>query len=309
MSAPVLSRKDSVGDRLYPWGGEGFYSVTTIIDGGVPKYLVPWAAKAVFDLVHSDMTSRGPSARVSAVLRRWARSGREEVIARQAVGELSSIRLGKLSDADLAGRWVKGTPERIRDAAAALGSEVHEESERLVLSLARESGLAWTEGRPLPEWPERLRPHMGSFVSFLDDFRPEYLATEATVFNRTQAYAGTLDAIMRIRIGGRPTTLIVDYKSGRNVYPEVALQLAAYRNGEFIGLTDGVTEVPVPEVEAGVVLHITPKGYRLRLVRVDDEIYRAFLHARETFRWTKVLAGTALLQELAPTPDQLVEVA
>lgn len=312
MAAPILARKDDAGDRLYVWQGEGFYSVTTIISGGVPKYLVPWAAKSVFDLVHADLTARGPHSRATAVIGRWARAGRAEVIARQEAGELKSIKLEKLTFAELAGRWVKGTPDRIRDAAAELGTEVHDEAERLVLQLARDTGLAWTQGRPLPAWPEHLQGHMGTFVQFLDDFRPEYVATEATVFNRTQAYAGTLDAVMRLRIGGQPLTVLVDYKSGNHVYPEVGLQLAAYRNAEFVGLADGVAEAPMPATDAGAVLHITPKAYRLRLVRVDDEIYRAFLHAREVFRWAKVLAGTVLQQELVPSPapePEAVEVA
>jgi hypothetical protein len=312
--APVLSRKDESGDRLYTWGDppEGFYSVTTIISGGVPKYLVPWAAKAVFDRVHADMTAAGPYSKAGAIIRRWAREGRTEVIARQAAGELKSIKLEKLTPAELAGRWIKGTPDRIRDAAAELGIEVHDEAERLVLQLARDTGLAWTEGRPLPAWPEHLEDHMGSFVQFLDDWRPEYVATEATVFNRAQAYAGTLDAIMRLQIGGQLLTVLVDYKSGNHVYSEVGLQLAAYRNAEFVGLPDGVTEAPMPATDAGAVLHITPRAYRLRLVRVDDEIYRAFLHAREVFRWAKQLAGTVLQQELVPEPapqPEPVEVA
>ena len=313
MSSPILTLKDDAGDRLYVWGNppEGFYSVTTIIGGGIPKYLVPWAAKSVFDLVFTDLTARGPHTRSTAVIRRWARAGRAEVEGRQAAGELRSIKLDKLSPTDLAGRWVKGTPERIRDTAAALGSEVHDESERLVLQLARDTGVAWTDGRAMPAWPEHLQAHMGSFVSFLDDFHPEYLATEATVFNRTQAYAGTLDAVMRLRVGDRVLTILVDYKSGKNIYPEVGLQLAAYANAEFVGSPDGVTELAVPTVDAGAVLHITPKGYRLRLVRIDEEIYRAFLHAREVFRWAKVLSGTVLQQEITPSPapEPAMEVA
>jgi hypothetical protein len=40
-----------------------------------------------------------------------------------------------------------------------------------------------------------------SFRNWIRDWTPTFVATEATVFNRPQAYAGTLDAIVRIRVG------------------------------------------------------------------------------------------------------------
>jgi len=143
---------------------------------------------------------------------------------------------------------------------------------------------------------------MASFVGFLETYRPEYLATEATVFHRAQGYAGTLDAIVRLMVGGRWLQLVIDYKSGRDIYAEVALQLAAYARAEFVGAPDGVTELPLPAIDAGAVLHIRADGTPAvpRLVRIDDAVFRAFLHAREVFRWRKEIAKTALMQEIAP---------
>jgi len=319
---PVLARADG-SHRFYLWGDppEGYWSVTTVIDGGVPKYLVPWAAKTVADLVIADLETMRPHSRASTLRRRWMRSGREWVAALQAAGKLTSIKKAeRLDELELVARWLKGQPERIRDTAAELGSDVHSEADTLVRGLALASGDAYAHGLPMPEWPERLRGHMTAFGRFLADCRPTYLATEATVFNRTQAYAGTLDAI--IDLPGRMVlaallaagtagddipgwlhdaaavdglvTIVVDYKSGRAVYPTVALQLAAYARSEFVGLPDGVTQLPLPRVDLGAVLHLTPTGYALRLVQIDEPVYRAFLHAREVYRFNRELAGHVL---------------
>lgn len=304
MTAPVLSRLDDVGDRLYRWGipPEGFYSVTTLIAGGVPKYLVPWASKAVTERVLEDLAARSIHSRATSAIRAWTKAGRLEVIERQAAGELRSLNVAKMSPRELAARFLKREPERIRDRAATLGIDVHDAAEYRVLQALAEHGRAYAAGKREPSWPPDLAGHMRSFGAFLEVYRPEFLATEATVFNRAQGYAGTLDAIVVILVGGRPMVLIIDYKSGREIYPEVALQLAAYSRAEFVGGADGVTEHPLPAIDAGAVLHVRADGEPAvpRLVRIDDAMFRAFLHAREVFRWRKELARTALLQPLAP---------
>lgn len=322
---PVLARMEG-SHRYYLWGTppEGYWSVTSIIDGGVPKYLVPWAAKTIADLILADLETMKPHSRASTLRRRWMRQGREWVAGLQAAGQLKSVKKAeRMADEELIARWLKGQPERIRDTAADLGSDVHAEADQLVKQLALESGDRYAQGLAFPDWPERLRGHMTSFQRFLVERQPEYIATEATVFNRTQAYAGTLDAVAVISFplaelrafaervpGGMylgdlapdsgslpdplPLPVVLDIKSGRSVYPTVALQLAAYARSEFIGLPDGVTQLPMPAVELGVVLHLTPTGYALRLVRIDDEVYRGFLHAREVYRFNRELAGKVL---------------
>ena len=53
--------------------------------------------------------------------------------------------------------WVKGTPERIRDAAGDIGSDVHDEADRLVQKLAMDSGVAWSRGEEIDPWPPHLQ--------------------------------------------------------------------------------------------------------------------------------------------------------
>jgi hypothetical protein len=333
MSSPVLARSDADGRRLYLWGDppEGYWSVTTILDGGIPKYLVPWAAKVIWDLIEADVAGVGPYAGAHPMVRRWAKAGRRDVLERQATGALRSINPAKLTDHELAGRWIKGAPDRVRDAAGELGTEVHSEADRLVQRLALASGEAWSAGRPIPAWPTELHGHMTGFVAWLDAWRPRFLATEATVFNRTQAFAGTLDAIVELRArqvmlalvaaGTAPedvpgwlhdaaavdawVTVIIDYKSGNKTWPLVALQLAAYSRGEFVGLPDGVTQASLPAVDLAAVLHLTPKGFRFRRVRIDDEVWRSFLHAREVWRWQRETSRTAFLEDLIAPKEEV----
>lgn len=300
MSNPTLASNDAEGRRFYTFGdpAEAFWSVTTIISGGVPKHLQAHYAKLAAELAFDAIAERGPGSRGAAIIRRLAARGRRDVMERQARGELKSIKLAKLTERDLALRWIKGAADRHRDAAAERGSAVHTEAEQLVLTHARESARLYLEHSAIEPWPDELLPYQAAFVRWVDDYNPEFLAAEATVFNRTQAYAGTLDTIIRIYLDGQPLVLLVDFKTGKDIYPEVALQLAPYARAEFIGHPDGVTELPMIPVDAGAFLHLTPKGYRFQLVRIDQPIFDAFAYAREVYRFASETSKTVFLQDL-----------
>lgn len=299
---PVLARADEAGDRFYSWKGETFWSVTTLISGGVPKYhLPPWYAKTVAERAYRDLEATGPYAGAHPALRRWARAGRRWILDRQLLGELTSIDAARETDVDLALRWLKAAPVEIRDAAAAVGTDVHAEADELVKRLALDSLEAYAGGAilaALPPWPDELAGYQRAFVTFLAEWRPIYLAAEATVFNRTQAFGGTLDAIVDIEYPAPARTIgVLDIKSGNQVYAEVGMQLAAYARGEFIASPDRLEELPLPPVDlaTGFALHLRPTGkYSLRPIRIDDAVYAAFLHAREGYRWGKQTSKTIL---------------
>jgi hypothetical protein len=254
---PPRHARSAGNKRYYDWKGERFWSVTTILSGGVPKpALLPWGIKMV------------------------------------AEGAVEAVRSGALvpmveQDADAAVAFLKGLPWAKRDRAANLGTEIHEAIEILA------------QGKPWPDWPLPIRPHMDHFRAWAEAYAPEWIASEASVFSRSQAYAGTLDFIARI--GGR--TVIGDVKTGSGIYPEVAMQLAAYRHAEFIGLPDG-TEQPMPAVEGAVALHLTADGYRLLEVDAGEAAFNAFLYAREVFRWQEETSKTAIGGEV-PLPQEV----
>ena len=231
------------GKRTYSWRNEEFYSVTTIIGGGIPKpALLPWGIKMV------------------------------------AEGAVDAIESGYLADMvahdrDGAIRFLKGLPYAKRDAAGDLGTLVH----------------AWIEAhslkRPMPKPPPLVQPYLEAFQQFLADFDPAFTATEASVYSRAERYAGTLDSIVTLTLPlHESASYILDAKTGKGVYPEVGLQLAAYRHAEFIGLPDG-SEAPMPQVDGALCMHLTPEGYRIVEVRADDDVFAAFLYAREVFRF------------------------
>ena len=245
------------GGRWYVWHKRRYWSVTTIISGGLPKpVLVNWAKK---------------------------------VTAEAAVANLDVLAQLAADSPEGAIDWLKRAPDRTRDKAGNIGSLVHAASEAYVL------------GRPYPEWGEAQAPYMASFLAWLHDFTPEFVAVEAPCFSIKHRYAGTLDAIAVIN-GKR---YLLDYKSGKGVYPEVGLQLAAYRFSEsFIGLPDG-TEEPTPKVDECAVVHLRPEGYEFVPIRADEEVFRAFLYVREVYRFAVETADTIVG---APwQPDGLLE--
>lgn len=260
----------SRGDkRTYSWRGEEYWSVTTIIGGGVPKpALLPWGIK---------------------------------MVAEGAVDAIEYLPKMVEQDRDAAVKFLKGMPYAKRDAAGDLGTLVH----------------AWIEAyslnKPMPKPPAPVKPYLEAFQRFLKDFEPTFTATEASVYSRSQKYAGTLDSIcsltlpLALPLASGSGSYVLDAKTGKGVYPEVGLQLAAYRHAEFIGLPDG-SEADMPATDGALCLHLTPEGYRLIEVRADDEVFAAFLYAREVFRFVTDTAKSVLGVEYG-SPEIVAEVA
>lgn len=291
--APRGASRAHGGGRLYTWErtGERYWSVTTIIDGAIPKNALKW----------------------------WA----SRVVAEFAYDE-ASIWLGMTRDRAV--DYLKREPFRYTSGRADLGSAVHAAAEAIVL------------GRPLPRFKDPAeRQVVAVFLDFTRKLRPDFELTEATVYNRRQRYAGTLDAIARFdfarllevatELGAAlPDTwqqaadrndgfvrLIADYKTagdveeGRGIYPEVALQLNAYAHAEFVGLANGV-ESPLPAVDGGLAVHLGPAGWRLVPVRIGDDVFRSFLYAREVFRWVEQTSKTVLgdpIERIIPADEEV----
>lgn len=272
VTAPVVALGHD--DEAKPQASdERFYSVTTLIGALDKPALLYWAAEQAA-IAACRVASSLPS--------RIEEEGEEAVV-----------------------KWLRDArfrkPKGIRSAAE-LGVAVHDAIEEYALTGVR------------PVVDDEVRPFLERFDGWAQSWSPRYLAAEAAVYNRRFGYAGTLDAI--IEIDGQK--VIADYKTTRSdvdsrgkpssPYPEVALQLAAYRTAELLAtfrarrfeqfrrryylLSDvEVSEcVPMPAVDGAVVIHITPDRCEAYPVRTDKDVFDSFLYAVECFRWQQDLS-------------------
>lgn len=289
--SPKTETGSARGGRYYVWRSpdgeetERYFSVTTIIDNGIPKpALLGWAVKetSLYALSNLEILKahldkdRGPDGQLPPA----------DPKTRKPTGQGGKEAYKLLWDA----RWAYSQPK------ADLGSAIHEAIEAYVLD------------KPAPQWDAVIQPYLEQAMRFLRDFEVLVEATETSVFNRTQKYAGTLDMIATIA-GER---WLVDFKTGSGVYPEVALQLAAYAHAEFIGKPDR-TEEPMPPIDRAMAVHLGPDFYSPIVMPIHEGVFNHFCYARETFRWCEFLSKTVKddmtaltsLQDLEPKPEEV----
>lgn len=278
---PKAARTVSRG-RIYTINGLNLWSVMTIIGNGLPKpAIAAWQSRTIAEFAvanHRQLETMLAGVRV-----------------RRVEGEQAVYIVSDPDAIDAAITWLKESPWRESKRKMDVGSAVHAEAEAYVL------------GVPRPEPDGIVAPYLESFRHFLEDFEPEFLASEATVYSPAESYAGTLDAI--VRIGGR--VLLLDYKTGKDIYPDVALQLAAYANAEFVLLPDGSSE-PMFAIDGAAALHLREydpsipddRGYSVVPVDIGPAAWDAFRYVREVMRWMEETSKGVLSQPMT-TPDAL----
>jgi hypothetical protein len=116
--------------------------------------------------------------------------------------------------------WNEGREGRdyreTRDAAAGIGTTVHELAEALV------------RGEPLPTITEPLvELGFSAFRRWWEGQQFEVVATEESIVSETLAVGGTLDAVARSAATGKLS--LIDYKCANDVYIEALIQVATYK--------------------------------------------------------------------------------
>ncbi len=161
---------------------------------------------------------------------------------------------------------------KTRDRAGDRGRAVHEYAQ-------------WV-GEGKPKGPAPLHAAVGyrnAVDSFFATMNPEVLFTEANVYNDTHGYAGTADLIAKI---SEDKTWLIDFKTGKAVYPETGLQLAAYANAEFIlndGAPTGHRNENLPEIDAAAAVLLKPDGHFEWHPMQGD--FEAFLSLKKVWEW------------------------
>jgi len=278
--------------------------VRTVFRGGSRFYVHPEDR----ELVHPGVTSILGMLAKQNFLAPW----QAKLTAELAVASLDFI-------ADMAARggvesavdYLKGAARRYTKVRADIGSEAHDMFERMIRG---EGGLTdkHTSGRNAGQYVVRVAPDMEPyrlhFHEFLQAVNPEFVRAEDVVWSDTYGYAGSFDVWLYVWLDdhGNPTPdrsgtrhlILGDWKTGKNTYPDVALQLAAYERADYVIDPDGNRE-PLPVFDGAAVLHITDETWAFKPVVTSDEVFAEFLRLRGTFEWDRGLSRKVIGKPIA----------
>ncbi len=125
------------------------------------------------------------------------------------------VYLAMVADPTLSQKEALAAPYQTSKTAMGRGTAVHDIVE------------AWKNIDKVVGQEGAYQGYAKAFQKWLGDNRVEIVENERTVISEKHKYAGTLDILAKINSDELPT--IVDVKTGKDLYPEVHLQLSAYR--------------------------------------------------------------------------------
>src|SRR5499433_2190551 len=246
---PSDSQRLWTRDRFYTIDGRALPSVTTILDVIAKPGLGPWYAKQerqYFETAMLEVLSK-PGARDP------------EYVLAAVVEAVSGVKAA----------------DRERQRASTIGTAVHAGIEwQLRTRLGEDAG-------PEPALPEAAAWAVESWKDWASRVALEPLAIERTVYCDACGYAGTLDLYARVK--GLLTVL--DWKSGKAIYPEAFLQNVAYRHAAArLGLpAEQGLIVRLPKLLDDPAWEVMPVPAELR---IED-----FQAALALWRWQRQMAG------------------
>ena len=236
-------------DRFYTIEGQRLPSVTTVLDIIAKPALGPWYAKEE---------------------RRYFETAMLEVLSRPGARDPEFV-LAAVAEA------VSGVKaaDREKQKAAAIGTAVHAGIE---WELRRQLG---EDAGPAPRLPEAAAWAVESWKDWARSVNLKPLAIERAVYCLECGYAGTLDLYARVK----GVLTVLDWKSGKAIYPEAFLQNLAYRHAATrAGLpsTQGLI-VRLPKQLNDPAWEVMPVPATLTL---ED-----FLAALRLWRWQRAMNG------------------
>lgn len=281
------------GSRWYihPRTGERFISVTTVLSH-IAKFGLPdWSAR----LAASAAAERLP----------WlVRCSRNTPCNASRTDNACGQCL------DCAVYWLSNRHNQLRVDAGDRGRRIHEAAEQFEL---------FGEGFHIDE---DIAPYVDQYMRWRRKYRPRFEASEMTVISRKWGYAGTLDGILRFpedsplppklrHLVSLPT--VVDIKSGKHIGIPEGWQVVAYAKADAVLMPDG-TELPMPEVQAGMILHLRlvedPKQpgrmvprTQMREVHLTDANHQRFIHMLRVVEGLAEPLGTVLSRPVTMPED------
>lgn len=157
---------------------------------------------------------------------------------------------------------VRAAADAERDHSAERGSAVHAAAEHNI---------------PVGSADPEVQPYLAQYYDCVEKMGLKVLSQEGQVFNSRLLYAGSYDIIVQLPDG---RIIVVDIKTGKNIYADHALQLMGYgTHDNFVGFDDqrddGATQL-LQSAHGLAVLHLTETGWEFVELHVTPELRQAF---------------------------------
>lgn len=153
------------------------------------------------------------------------------------------------------------------------------------------------EGKITESMAEKANNSIDAALQWFTCHKLKLVSTEGMLASLEHGYAGRQD--WKMYVDGELCN--GDFKTGSGLYPEVFMQLAAYRQAEF--------EMSDHGVKASYAIHIDKETGEFTAVRRGDEHFasdlRGFLGLRQNWEWQQIQEGKTLPPTgiiLAPAP-------
>lgn len=244
-----MKRNDTPRGRFYEIDGKKYPSVTTILSVIGKPALVNWAANVERELVmevsadlYQDAAGTPPMNRLAWLTTLQARLGKQKA-------------------------HVKALAK-----AAEIGSQIH-----ALVEWTLKCELCYEVG-PSPKVCDKAQWGFMAWEDWRKKVNLKPIFVEQTVYSKEWGYAGTLDLLGEVE--GKLTVL--DWKSGKAIYPEAKLQNAACRTAvREMGHGDPLQGIIVrlPKVETD------PEFETLTVEEDEDYLLGQFLRAKGLWEW------------------------
>lgn len=246
-SSGATQRNTKLG-RFYTVGEQEYPSVTTILTVISKPALVNWAARVEREMV------------IDAAADLYVDCPLEKKMERPTFISTLNMRIGKAKAA-----------QKELTKAAEIGSQAHALIEWTLLS-----EVVSAPG-PQPKISEKAALAFAAWQKWRDTVKLKPILVEQTIWSKEFCYAGTMDLLAEM--DGKLT--VVDWKTGKAIYPESFLQNAAYRHAlREMGHGNPVQGmiVRLPKVETDPEFEVADAGD-------ETENFEVFLHALDLWKW------------------------
>jgi len=137
-------------------------------------------------------------------------------------------------------------------------------------------------GEQIENIPQHIQPYAFAFYDFMRDHKLEILENEKTLLSDEHRIAGTLDVYGHLGT----KSVVLDVKTGKDIYLEAGLQLSAYAN--MMRVEKPVDEIAVLLLETGQDGKPTGK-YKFQTMTENFDVFMSCKNLYEYLNHEKLL--------------------